>query len=148
MKCRCKQAEILAGVCGQREALERRVYEQDVQLELSLDELETSVQVQQQQHMLLDINSQVHYYQRIIKYSTQKKVQIDQKIQCAVCLPLLLLLSLSLPWTAPLCCCCLLAHMHSAGLWLQKAQCMLLILLDFTCVVALTSLGPAFGFGS
>ena len=43
--CRCKQAEILAGVCGQREALERRVYEQDVQLELSLDELETSVQV-------------------------------------------------------------------------------------------------------
>lgn len=44
--CRCKQAEILAGVCGQREALERRVYEQDVQLELSLDELETTVQVE------------------------------------------------------------------------------------------------------
>ena len=43
---RCKQAEILAGVCGQREALERRVYEQDVQLELSLDELETAVQVE------------------------------------------------------------------------------------------------------
>lgn len=43
--CRCKQSEILAGVCGQREALERRVYEQDVQLELSLDELETAVQV-------------------------------------------------------------------------------------------------------
>ncbi|KAL3162304.1 hypothetical protein ABBQ32_009992 [Trebouxia sp. C0010 RCD-2024] len=41
---KCKQAEILAGVCGQREALERRVYEQDVQLELSLDELETTVQ--------------------------------------------------------------------------------------------------------
>ena len=47
MNNRCKQAEILAGVCGQREALERRVYEQDVQLELSLDELETAVQVQQ-----------------------------------------------------------------------------------------------------
>lgn len=45
VSCRCKQAEILAGVCGQREALERRVYEQDVQLELSLDELETTVQV-------------------------------------------------------------------------------------------------------
>ncbi len=45
LPCRCKQAEILAGVCGQREALERRVYEQDVQLELSLDELETAVQV-------------------------------------------------------------------------------------------------------
>lgn len=45
LNCRRKQAEILAGVCGQREALERRVYEQDVQLELSLDELETSVQV-------------------------------------------------------------------------------------------------------
>ena len=42
---RCKQAEILAGVCGQREALERRVYEMDVQLELNLDELETTVQV-------------------------------------------------------------------------------------------------------
>ncbi|DBA77729.1 hypothetical protein WJX79_003286 [Trebouxia sp. C0005] len=41
---KCKQSEILAGVCGQREALERRVYEQDVQLELSLDELETAVQ--------------------------------------------------------------------------------------------------------
>ena len=61
MNYRCKQAEILAGVCGQREALERRVYEQDVQLELSLDELETSVQVQQQRQMvLLAINSQVH----------------------------------------------------------------------------------------
>lgn len=47
---RRKQAEILAGVCGQREALERRVYEQDVQLELSLDELETSVQVLQLMH--------------------------------------------------------------------------------------------------
>ena len=45
LACRCKQAEILAGVCGQREALERRVYEQDVQLELNLDELETAVQV-------------------------------------------------------------------------------------------------------
>lgn len=45
LSCRCKQAEILAGVCGQREALERRVYEQDVQLKLSLDELETTVQV-------------------------------------------------------------------------------------------------------
>lgn len=41
---KCKQAEILAGVCGQRETLERRVYEQDVQLELNLDELETAVQ--------------------------------------------------------------------------------------------------------
>lgn len=45
MGCRCKQAEILAGVCGQREALERRVYEQDMQLELNLDELESAVQV-------------------------------------------------------------------------------------------------------
>ena len=45
LPCRCKQAEILAGVCGQRETLERRVYEQDVQLELNLDELETAVQV-------------------------------------------------------------------------------------------------------
>ena len=43
--CRCKQAEILAGVCGQRESLERKVYEQDMQLELNLDDLETIVQV-------------------------------------------------------------------------------------------------------
>ena len=45
MGCRCKQAEILAGVCGQREALERRVYEQDMQLEGHLDEPERAVQV-------------------------------------------------------------------------------------------------------
>lgn len=47
--CRCKQAEILAGVCGQRESLERKVYEQDMQLELHLDELETTIQVSTRQ---------------------------------------------------------------------------------------------------
>ena len=52
MHCRCKQAEILAGVCGQREALERKVYEQDVQMELSLDDLESTVQVTSQNQAL------------------------------------------------------------------------------------------------
>lgn len=32
-------------MCGQRESLERKVYEQDMQLELNLDDLETTVQV-------------------------------------------------------------------------------------------------------
>ena len=43
--CRTKQTEILSHANSQREALEGRVYEQEVALEHRFDELEAAVQV-------------------------------------------------------------------------------------------------------
>ena len=43
--CRTKQTEILSHASSQREALEGRIYEQEVALEHRFDELEAAVQV-------------------------------------------------------------------------------------------------------